>query len=74
MSDSWPKIRVKRFYQEPDAEYARRRDEIVYIVDGFRRSRFTGTLAERMDARLDGLLSGDYDPTITALPALADAS
>lgn len=75
-TESWPKIRVKRFYQEPDGEYAKRRDEIVFIVEGFRHNRFLGRHAELMDRRLEGLLSGDYDPASAVIGRrfdLADA-
>lgn len=61
MSDWWPAIRVKRFSGEPAPVYARRRAEVAAIISGFRKGRFEGALAERLDTRLDGLLSGDYD-------------
>ena len=63
MSDWWPAIRVKRFSGEAAQAYARRRAEVAAIVSGFRKGRFEGALAERLDARLDTLLSGDYDET-----------
>lgn len=61
MSDWWPAIKVKRFSGEPSQVYARRKAEIVAIVSGFRKGRFEGSLADRLDARLDALLSGDFD-------------
>lgn len=61
MSDWWPPIRVKRFNGEAAQAYARRRAEIVAIITGFRKGRFEGTIADKLDARLDNLLSGDFD-------------
>ena len=63
MSDRWPAIRVKRFSGEAPQAYGRRRAEVAAIISGFRKGRFEGALAERLDARLDTLLSGDYDET-----------
>jgi hypothetical protein len=54
----WHDIRVKRYDDEPEQEYQRRRDEVVFITDGFRHGRFTGEVAEQMDRRLSDLLSG----------------
>ena len=34
---------------------------MVAIISGFRKGRFDGTLADRLDDRLDALLSGDFD-------------
>ncbi len=61
MSDWWPAIKVKRFSGEPVQAYARRRAEVAAIISGFRKGRFEGALADKLDARLDALLSGDYD-------------
>lgn len=61
MSDWWPAIRVKRFNGEAVAAFTRRRAEIVAIINGFRKGRFEGALAEKLDARLDDLMSGDFD-------------
>ena len=61
MSDWWPAIRVKRFSGEAPHAYARRRAEVTAIISGFRKGRFEGALADRLDLRLDALLSGDYD-------------
>ena len=63
MSDWWPAIRVKRFGGEAAQAYAQRKAEIVAIIDGFRKSRFQGKLAEKLEARLDDLISGDFDET-----------
>jgi hypothetical protein len=60
-SDRWPAIKVRRFDNEPNDEYAPRRDEIVAIIDGFRHGRFSGEMANRLDERLKGLLSGMID-------------
>ena len=35
--------------------------EVVAIISGFRKGRLEGALAEKLDARLDTLLSGDFD-------------
>ncbi len=59
--DKWPAIRVKRFEGEVKSAYDKRKSEIVAIISGFRKGRFEGTLAERLDVRLDQLLSGDFD-------------
>lgn len=61
MSDWWPAIRVKRFTGEAAQAYARRRAEIVAITNGFRKGRFEGKFAEKLDLRLDDLLTGDFD-------------
>ncbi len=61
MSDWWPAIRVKRFSGEPVQAYAARAAEVSAIISGFRKGRFEGPLADRLDARLEALLSGDYD-------------
>lgn len=61
MSDWWPAISVKRFSGEAAQAYAHRKAEVVAIINGFRKGRFEGALAERLDARLDNLLSGDFD-------------
>ena len=61
MSDWWPAIRVKRFSGEAAQAYSRRRSEVAAIISGFRKGRFEGGIAEKLDARLDALLSGDYD-------------
>jgi hypothetical protein len=63
MSDWWPAIRVKRFSGEAAQAYARRKTEVAAIISGFRKGRFEGTMADKLDARLDALLSGDYDET-----------
>ena len=61
MSDWWPPIKVKRFSGECAQAYEHRRAEIVAIISGFRKGRFEGSLAEKLDKRLEGLLSGDYE-------------
>ena len=61
MSDWWPAIRVKRFSGEAVHAYSRRKAEVAAIISGFRKGRFEGAIAEKLDARLDALLSGDYD-------------
>lgn len=61
LSDRWPAIKVRRFDNEPDAEYRVRRAEIVTIIDGFRHGRYSGELADMLDERLDGLQSGMID-------------
>lgn len=61
MSDWWPSIKVKRFSGEAPQAYVRRKAEVAAIISGFRKGRFEGALAERLDHRLDALLSGDYD-------------
>ena len=61
LSDRWPAIKVRRFDNEPDADYRVRRAEIVTIIDGFRHGRFSGDLADMLDERLDGLQSGILD-------------
>ncbi|MDC9822485.1 hypothetical protein PRN20_01965 [Devosia sp. ZB163] len=66
MSDElWPAIKVERFYDEPLAHYETRRGEIVTIINGFRRGRYEGEAAERMERRLVALQDG------TVLPAVA---
>ena len=57
MSDRWPSIRVNRFDFETRDDFARRRAAVTFIVDGFRHSRFSDDLADRMDELLDRLLS-----------------
>jgi hypothetical protein len=61
MSDWWPAIQVKRFSGEAKPAYDKRKAEVVAIISGFRKGRFEGALAEKLDARLDTLLSGDFD-------------
>jgi hypothetical protein len=59
MSDEiWPAIKVERFYDEPLKHYEARRAEITTIINGFRRGRYTGELAERMEQRLVALQDG----------------
>ena len=59
MSDEvWPAIKVERFLDEPLEHYLKRRDEIVTIIGGFRRGRYTGAVAERMEHRLIALQDG----------------
>ncbi len=65
MSDWWPAIKVKRFSGEPMQAYAARKVEVSAIISGFRKGRFEGALADRLDARLEALLSGDYDQSRT---------
>lgn len=57
-SDRWPAVRVERFMDEPIDQYVKRRDEIVTIITGFRRGRYTGDTAERMEQRLVALQDG----------------
>lgn len=64
MSDWWPAIQVKRFSGETAPGYARRKAEVVAIITGFRKGRFEGKLADKLDARLDALLSGDFDEMV----------
>ena len=54
---------MKRFSGEAAQAYARRKAEVAAIISGFRKGRFEGTMADKLDARLDALLSGDYDET-----------
>lgn len=61
MSDWWPAIQVKRFSGEAASAYARRKAEVAAIITGFRKGRFEGALASKLDQRLDALLSGDFD-------------
>lgn len=52
---AWPEIRVKRFEDETLEDYAARRNELVFIIDGFRHGKFAGELADQMDLRLEEL-------------------
>ena len=52
---------MKRFSGEAPHSYVRRKAEVAAIISGFRKGRFEGALAERLDQRLESLLSGDYD-------------
>ena len=61
MMDKWPAIRVKRFEGEAKAAYDQRKAEIVAIISGFRKGRFEGPMADKLDLRLDHLLTGDFD-------------
>jgi hypothetical protein len=61
MMDKWPPIRVKRFDGEAKPAYDQRKTEIAAIITGFRKGRFEGLMADKLDVRLDGLLSGDFD-------------
>jgi hypothetical protein len=60
-TDHWQPVRVRRLRREPAFKYERRRDEIVQIIDGFRSGQFRGWIAERLDERLQGLLTGTVD-------------
>lgn len=63
MSDEhWPAIKVERFHDESQDEYQARRDEIVEIIQAFRRGRYDGAEADRMEARLVGLQDGLVAP------------
>lgn len=65
MSDeTWPAIKVERFYDEPLAHYEARRREIVSIVTGFRKSRYEGPAADRMEQRLMALQDGLVIPAV----------
>ena len=57
--DRWPAIKVKRLDGEGKADYEQRRAEIAAIISGFRKGRFDGPLADKLDVRLEALLSGD---------------
>ena len=61
MTHHWPAIRVKRFHGEPLEAYEQRRAEIVAITEGFRKSHFAGDFAEKLDRRLDDLMTGLAD-------------
>jgi hypothetical protein len=61
MTHHWPRIAVKRFHGEAQRSYEQRRAEIVAIMEGFRKSRFSNELAEKLDQRLDDLLTGLAD-------------
>jgi hypothetical protein len=50
--DQWPAIRVERFDGETWDHYQRRSAEVKEIIQGFRKLRFTGDVAERMEERL----------------------
>jgi hypothetical protein len=58
MTHHWPAIRVKRFRGEARDAYDQRRSEIIAIIEGFRKSRFGSDLADKLDQRLDDLLTG----------------
>lgn len=61
MSDYWPPIKVKRLSGESPLTYEQRKAEIVAIISGFRKGRFEGPIADRLDVRLDELQNGDFD-------------
>ena len=65
-NEHWPAIKVERFDDETLEDYQSRRDEIVTIVEAFRRSRYAGAEAERMEARLIGLQDGLISPRMRA--------
>lgn len=50
--DCWPAIRCERFDGETAEHYVRRSTEVREIIQGFRKLRFDGELAERMEQRL----------------------
>jgi len=52
MMDSWPKIRCKRFDGESMDHYLRRSAEVREIIQRFRKLKFDGDIAERMERRL----------------------
>lgn len=59
MSDeSWPAIKVERFYEEPIMQYEARRQEITAIINGFRHGHYDGDVADRMEERLVFLQEG----------------
>ena len=61
MSDNWPSIKVPQFDDESDEAYARRRDQIVEIMNNFRHRPMSREIADRLDIQLDRLLSGAYE-------------
>jgi hypothetical protein len=63
MSDEhWPAIKVDRFHDESQEEFQARRDEIVAIIQAFRRGRYQGVEGDLMEARLLGLQDGILAP------------
>ena len=50
--DSWPAIRCERFDGEAMDHYQRRSAEIREIIQGFRRLKYDGETADRMEQRL----------------------
>lgn len=50
--DQWPPIRCERFDGESLDHYIRRSSEVKEIIQGFRKLRFTGDMAEQMEQRL----------------------
>ena len=73
--DHWPAIRVERFFDESSEDYEVRRAEIVEIVQGFRRSRYSGSEADNMEARLVGLQEGLIAPAaLVASPRMRTGS
>jgi len=50
--DQWPAIRVERFDGESLDHYKRRAAEVREIIQGFRKLRYTGATADRMEERL----------------------
>lgn len=70
MSDEhWPAIKVDRYHDESQDEFQARRNEIVAIIQAFRRGRYEGDEAERMEARLVGLQDGLLAPKPVPEPA-----
>ena len=50
--DDWPSVTCERFDGESLETYLRRSSEVIEIIQGFRRLRYRGEEAEKMEQRL----------------------
>ena len=54
-SDEWPRISCPRFDGEIERDHARRSARIAEIITGFRKGRYQGAMAERLEYELVAL-------------------
>ena len=54
-SDEWPRISCPRFDGESEHDHNRRSARIAEIMTGFRKGRFHGDVAERLERELTAL-------------------
>lgn len=59
--DEWPAIRCPRFDGESQDGYRRRQAEFLEIVTNFRRGRYVGAVADKMEARLERLRAPELE-------------
>lgn len=54
-SDEWPRISCPRFDGESEQDHRRRSARITEIMTGFRKGRYRGEMAERLERELTAL-------------------